>query len=229
MSEQKLVIEEIGTVGERINRLVDHFCKGNKTAFGRAADIQSGVLAGIVGGRGSKPGFEILQKLLTAYPTVEPTWLLFGRGPMLAGENVTLVQELPKLPKLDFSAEQLEAALRHVLTIEMGLGEAAKREADEARERTEQLNSLNSQVSSLISRRNDLIQQIHFIENGSERSQANQELLAEMKHTQRQIEEDILGKHQLREVLKREDERALKRARIGSQTVTQMLRKGSDL
>lgn len=83
MSEQKLQIDEIGTISERINKLVDHFCKGNKTAFGRAADIQSGVLAGIVGGRGSKPGFEILQKLLTAYPTVDPTWLLFGRGSML--------------------------------------------------------------------------------------------------------------------------------------------------
>lgn len=80
-------ISEIGTVSERIMKLVDHFCKGNKAAFGRAADIQSGVLAGIVGGRGSKPGFELLQKMLMAYPTVEPTWLLFGQGPMLKGES----------------------------------------------------------------------------------------------------------------------------------------------
>ncbi|MFD1873877.1 hypothetical protein [Hymenobacter bucti] len=78
-----LQINEIGSISERIMKLVEHFCQGNKTAFGRAADIQSGVLAGIVGGRESKPGFEILQKLLTAYPTVNPTWLLFGRGPMI--------------------------------------------------------------------------------------------------------------------------------------------------
>jgi hypothetical protein len=78
-----LQIDEVGTVGERILQLVDHFHQGNKTAFGRAANIQSGVLAGIVGGRESKPGFEILQKLLTAYPTVSPNWLLFGRGEML--------------------------------------------------------------------------------------------------------------------------------------------------
>ena len=79
-------IDEVGTVGERITKLVAHFCQGNKAAFGRAADIQSGVLAGIVGGRESKPGFEILQKLLTAYPTVNPTWLLFGQGDMIIGE-----------------------------------------------------------------------------------------------------------------------------------------------
>lgn len=78
-----LQIQERGTIAERLNQLVDYFCKGNKTAFGRAADIQSGVLASIVGGRGSKPGFELLQKFLTAYPKVEPTWLLFGNGPML--------------------------------------------------------------------------------------------------------------------------------------------------
>jgi hypothetical protein len=78
-----LHIDEAGTIGERIMRLVEHFHQGNKTAFGRVANIQSGVLAGIVGGRESKPGFEILQKLLTAYPNVNPTWLLFGRGEML--------------------------------------------------------------------------------------------------------------------------------------------------
>jgi hypothetical protein len=82
-----LQIQEIGTISQRIIQLVDHFCQGNKTAFGRAADIQSGVLAGIVGGRESKPGFEILQKLLTAYPSVNPVWLLFGRGPMLNEET----------------------------------------------------------------------------------------------------------------------------------------------
>lgn len=81
--EKMLEINEVDTVSGRIIKLVDHFCKGNKTAFGRAADIQSGVLAGIVGERGSKPGFELLQKMLTAYPTVSPDWLLFGHGPML--------------------------------------------------------------------------------------------------------------------------------------------------
>lgn len=76
-------IDEVGTIGERLMQLADHFHHGNKTAFGRKADIQSGVLAGIIGARGSKPGFEILQKLLTAYPTVSPIWLLFGKGAML--------------------------------------------------------------------------------------------------------------------------------------------------
>jgi hypothetical protein len=83
-----LKIDEIGNVHDRIDQLVDHFYKGNKAAFGRGADIQSGVLAGIIGGRKNKPSFDVLQKLLTAYPSVNPTWLLFGRGPMLHDEVV---------------------------------------------------------------------------------------------------------------------------------------------
>jgi hypothetical protein len=82
-----LKIDEIGDVQDRVELLVNHFSKGNKAAFGRKADIQSGVLAGILGGRRNKPSFELLQKLLTAYPSVEPNWLLFGRGPMLIGSS----------------------------------------------------------------------------------------------------------------------------------------------
>lgn len=64
-------------------QLINHFASGNKTAFGRIAELESGLLAGIVGSRQSKPSFEVLQKILTGYPTVSPDWLLFGRGVML--------------------------------------------------------------------------------------------------------------------------------------------------
>lgn len=104
-----LQIIENGTISERIKQLVNHFYQGNKTAFGRAADIQSGVLAGIVGGRESKPGFEILQKLLTAYPNVNPEWLLFGRGPMIIGGEalqVTLASPDGSLPSTTLTPEQ---------------------------------------------------------------------------------------------------------------------------
>jgi hypothetical protein len=88
-----LQVDEIGTVGERISRLINHFASGNKTAFGRAAGLQSGLLAGIIGTRQSKPSFEVLQKILTGYPTVNPTWLLFGRGEMLAEQKPTPTYE----------------------------------------------------------------------------------------------------------------------------------------
>lgn len=120
-----LDINEIGTVAERITQLVNHFCQGNKAAFGRAADIQSGVLAGIVGGRESKPGFEILQKLLTAYPTVSPDWLLFGRGPMqreqpavtLTDKQWAEAQTTPADVPVSPTAEQWEEARSQALQL----------------------------------------------------------------------------------------------------------------
>jgi hypothetical protein len=86
-------IDEIGNVHDRIIQMVEHFGKGNKAAFGRVANIQSGVLAGIIGGRKNKPSFEVLQKILTGYPTVNPTWLLFGRGEMLIDQKVPTYEE----------------------------------------------------------------------------------------------------------------------------------------
>ena len=58
-----LEIEEVGNIHDRIMNLVNYFSGGNKAAFGRGADIQSGVLAGIIAGRKNKPSFEVLQKI----------------------------------------------------------------------------------------------------------------------------------------------------------------------
>jgi hypothetical protein len=79
-------INEVGNVHDRIVQMVDHFCKGNKAAFGRATNIQSGVLAGLIGGRKNKPSFEVMQKIMTGYPSINPIWLLFGRGSMTQEE-----------------------------------------------------------------------------------------------------------------------------------------------
>lgn len=86
---QKMKIEEPSTIHERLEILVDFFCKGNKTAFGRETDILPGVIASIIGGRKSKPSFELLQKIMTRYPEVKGDWLILGKGPM-AGNTVAV-------------------------------------------------------------------------------------------------------------------------------------------
>jgi excisionase family DNA binding protein len=101
-----LNIDESGNIHDRIAEMVDFFCKGNKAAFGRGADIQSGVLAGIISGRKNKPSFDVLQKLLTGYPSVNPVWLLFGRGPMMQWKSEEL-RDAPRTTK-----EQTEDDIR---------------------------------------------------------------------------------------------------------------------
>lgn len=75
------------SIQERINRMVQVFASGNKSAFGRRADIQSGVLAGLVGGRMNNPSFDVMQRLLTAFPQVRERWLVVGHGDMLKPES----------------------------------------------------------------------------------------------------------------------------------------------
>lgn len=96
-----LKIDEIGNVHDRIAGMVDFFCKGNKAAFGRKADIQSGVLAGIIAGRKNKPSFDVLQKLLTGYPSVNPNWLIFGQGTMIKEGSETHPESTGLIGTLD--------------------------------------------------------------------------------------------------------------------------------
>ncbi|MGV3597548.1 MAG: helix-turn-helix domain-containing protein [Bacteroidota bacterium] len=53
----------------------------SKTAFAAELDISQGVLTHISTGR-NKPGVELLQKILQAYPTIRAEWLLMGKGEM---------------------------------------------------------------------------------------------------------------------------------------------------
>lgn len=114
-----LQVEEIGTVGERILQLINYFASGNKTAFGRAAGLQSGLLAGIIGSRQSKPSFEVLQKILTGYPSINPIWLLFGRGPMLHEADSEAASNQSTAPTPLLAPEQMQELARHMYRLEM--------------------------------------------------------------------------------------------------------------
>lgn len=77
---------KLTTIHERMEILISHFCKGNKTAFGRETNTLPGVLASIIGGRKSKPSFELLERILTRYPEINAGWLLMGTNNMILGE-----------------------------------------------------------------------------------------------------------------------------------------------
>lgn len=53
-----------------------------KTAFAADLEISQAVLTHISQGR-NKPSVEMLQKILTKYPTINPEWLFMGKGTML--------------------------------------------------------------------------------------------------------------------------------------------------
>jgi hypothetical protein len=71
------------SVSERIAQMVQHFTKGNKSAFAKTVGISNQSLGEIVGARQSAPSFTALQKMLEAFPQVRIEWLVMGRGSML--------------------------------------------------------------------------------------------------------------------------------------------------
>ncbi len=55
--------------------------------FAEILAINPAGISHILGGR-NKPGFDLLQKILIAFPAVSPEWLMLGTGPMCrAGYN----------------------------------------------------------------------------------------------------------------------------------------------
>lgn len=72
------------TVNERIKLIVDTFFHRNGSAFAREIGIKQSTLKDIIGGRLSKPGYEIIEKILSANSlNISPEWLILGEGEML--------------------------------------------------------------------------------------------------------------------------------------------------
>lgn len=97
---------EQSTVNQRVEKLVEYFSQGNKSAFAKSIGVSSQGLGEILGGRQSAPSFSLLQKLSIAYPQVRMPWLISGEEPMLNSD----VQELSVMKQADSSQLVAEAA-----------------------------------------------------------------------------------------------------------------------
>jgi hypothetical protein len=74
------------SIHERLNLLIDYFAKGNKAAFAKEIGTLPSVIASIIGGRMSKPSFELLEKITLRYSEISGDWLLTGKGAMTLPE-----------------------------------------------------------------------------------------------------------------------------------------------
>lgn len=68
----------------------------NATSLARLLDIQPSGLSHILSGR-NKPSFDLVVKILKAFPEINPDWLLLGSEVIFRGDSSTtsLVQERP--------------------------------------------------------------------------------------------------------------------------------------
>lgn len=87
----------------------------SKSAFASMLEISLPVLTHIGSGR-NKPGLEMIQKILSKFPDIDPDWLVLGKGTMfrvkvkainLEHELEVLKQISEKLPGFEQNARQV--------------------------------------------------------------------------------------------------------------------------
>mgnify|MGYP006286724323 CR=1 FL=1 len=71
------------SINERIELVIKEL-NYNKNSFAKAIGLTANtIIENIVGKRQSKPSFEVLHKILTAFPYIDANWLMTGEGTML--------------------------------------------------------------------------------------------------------------------------------------------------
>lgn len=73
-------------INNRVADLIKHL-EMNPNSFADSIGVKGTVIYNIVKGRRSKPSFDLLQKILITYQTINANWLLSGQGNVLKEEE----------------------------------------------------------------------------------------------------------------------------------------------
>lgn len=98
-------------INTRLRTIIDTLYKGNKRAFSIAVGVNPTVIENIVGGRHSKPSYDVLCKIITN-ANISERWLISGTGSMLKNEDkiesnssiLPASNQLKGIPLIPFSA-----------------------------------------------------------------------------------------------------------------------------
>ena len=72
-------------VNQRVEDLITHLSI-NKNRFAEKIDKSATTISSILSRR-NKPGYDVLEAILLAYPQVNANWLMRGEGPMIINEE----------------------------------------------------------------------------------------------------------------------------------------------
>ncbi len=65
----------------------------NATEFSKKVKINASVVSNILNDK-NQPSFDVIQKIIVAYPEVDVSWLMTGRGSIFSTDNEVFEQEL---------------------------------------------------------------------------------------------------------------------------------------
>jgi transcriptional regulator with XRE-family HTH domain len=71
------------TINQRVKILIDHFAEGNQRDFAKAIGLSPSTINTVIGSRQTKPGYEIINAIISRYDNVNTEWLFKGTGEML--------------------------------------------------------------------------------------------------------------------------------------------------
>ena len=90
-------------VNNRISELIEKL-RMNKNSFAVKAKIKPQTLHNIVEGRMNKPSFDIILKILTAFPDISEKWLIKGEG-VAFEDKTTATKEINISNSLNYQSE----------------------------------------------------------------------------------------------------------------------------
>lgn len=97
-------------VNDRIHDLINRL-EMNPNSFADAIGVTGTVIYNIIKGRRSKPSFEVLQKILMVYTTINANWLLNGDGKVW-NEGPKNHEISPAYQKIENTFEELVVSLK---------------------------------------------------------------------------------------------------------------------
>ena len=85
----------MNTINERFNIILKEKHEGNVSEFARKSGIPQPTLNNIVGNRLSKPSFDSIEKLINSDETINPEWIITGKGQMVKEQDMLRVHNPP--------------------------------------------------------------------------------------------------------------------------------------
>lgn len=122
-------------ISDRIEALITHFCKGNKSLFAQQIGVTPSVIGNITGERKGNPSFEVIQKILDAFASVNPDWFILDKGSMLRDSKTSEESKLGGTPIATPSSPTEESLIYNMYKDEKEGKEALIRENGRLEER----------------------------------------------------------------------------------------------
>jgi hypothetical protein len=86
------IFYQMTTINERVGILIDAL-KLNKNSFSISIGVDPTVIHNIVGGRLTKPSFEVLEKILLSHDNINLEWFILGKGDQIFKDKTSEVKK----------------------------------------------------------------------------------------------------------------------------------------